>query len=466
VPPARLVESRASPASTPRTTTSRRSSSDSSSSPPSPSSPAQSLNVTHSIVPPRRPAGVRARAASYAGPSTSGSSRNDFFTGNISNESNTSGNNKQYGPPHLPSSLSSISRAFAISTTAATHNSSITLSTLSDPSRTVYPQSPTKQRLAAKRRRKQLSEAGLGRTLFEKVEFSDEKMNWSTHALPSSSVHHVGESTMTDSEREVLAAEVRARLGEQSLSEVTRRKEVRWGTVHIREYKMILGDNPSCIGAPLGLGWEWWVPSITCGRHVGDGRHDENLACRNNSSSLHQAGSSSHTNASTSTRSDSGNSASNDAIANVRTVDQYEKRRGLRLRGNQLKLSPLAREAILKRMGTPQSEIEAASRANYVVQIERNATLAALANTSGNGNGSQWFDAVMKFLRHNGNGNGSGGEDVSRFPGESMLRRTWSEPALVPYSRNHCTNSSDASTCSSGSRGILKHDTKLGVNST
>ena len=417
-----------------------------------------------SNVPPRRPAGLRTRAASYAGPSTSGSSRNDFVTGNSSNESSTSGNNKQYSLPHPPSSLSSISRVFAISTTAAPPNSSITLSTLSDPSRTAYPQSPTKQRLAAKRRRKQLTEAGLDRKLFEKVVLSDEKMNWSTHALPSSSVHHVGDSTMTDSERGVLAAEVRARLAEQGMSEVTRRKEVRWGTVHIREYKMVLGDNPSCIGAPLGLGWEWWVPSITCGRHVGDGRHDANLACRNDSSTLQQAGSSSHTNASIS--SDSGNSASNDV--NVRTVDQYEKRRGLRLRGNQLKLSPLAREAILRRMGTRQSEIEAASTANYVAQIERNSTLAALANNSGSGNGSQWLDTVMKFFRHNGNENGSGGGDggdVSRFPGESILRRTWSEPTLVPYSRNHCANSSDTRTRSSA-RGILKHDNKLGVKST
>jgi hypothetical protein len=119
-------------------------------------------------------------------------------------------------------------------------------------------------------------------------------------------------------------------------------------------------------------------------------------------------------------------------------------------------------------MGTRQSEIEAASTANYVAQIERNSTLAALANNSDSGNGSQWLDTVMKFFRHNGNENGSGGGDggdVSRFPGESILRRTWSEPTLVPYSRNHYANSSDTRTRSSA-RGILKHDNKLGVKST
>lgn len=433
--------------------------------PPPPLSPPPSPSLDGIDMLPPRPT-MRTRSASYAGPSSSSSSvHNGFYSGNKCSNSKSKSNSTR---SHLPPSLSSISQVFSISSATRPPSSSITRS---DPSRTAYPLSLTEQKAAAKRRQKQLSESSLGRTLFEKVTLSDEKLNWSTHALPSSSVHHVGDSTMTGSERDALAQEVRARLAVQSLTEEKITKELRWGVVEVREYKMILGDNPSCIGAPLSLGWEWWVPSVTSGRRIGDGRHDITSPTRNSGRSdsddtWTSTTSTEHPGLSSSHHVSSSHEEDNvycpkSTEANVRTVDQYEKRRGLRLRGNQLKLTPLARDALLRRMGVPQSEIEEASRANYVAQIERNTTIATLVNDGGNG--VQWLETVINFFRHGNSGGGggrNGGGGDGKFAHGRMLRRTWSEPNLVPYSRNRCVSSS-AEEAWNG-KGIMKHDGELG----
>ena len=384
---------------------------------------------------------IRARSASYSGPSASGSPFFSTSTDAIHNNLRSSSYSGAFVSTCSSLALSSFFHcttsgpgAVPLTPSKSTMPSSgsISLTTPSDPSRAAYPQSgsETMRHAAAKRRKKQLDDTSLGRRLFEKVPLShDERMNWSNHAIPASSIHHL---TLTDSERSVLGEAIRAELKED---EKRTNKHLRFGHVYIREYQIILGDNPSCLGAPLSIGWEWWVPPVTRGCAVGDGRH--NIGVRSS-----QGTSSTSSPLAESKQQSDRDSKDMENHCVERTVDEYEKRRGLRLRGNQLKLSPLAREALLRRIGVPQSEINDASRANYFAQIERSKTIEAFSREHGKmsmfttGLQDMFGGFVKMFGRRTNNskgvdvgrGNGTGHEkgvtDIRR------LRRTWSEPIL------------------------------------
>lgn len=387
---------------------------------------------------------IRARSASYSGPSTS---EPPFFSSSTADVHNI--RSSSYSGAFVSSGLA-LSSFFHFTTggpavvpltpsnSTMPSSGNISLTTPSDPSRAAYPQSvsETMRHAAAKRRMKQLDDASLGRRLFDKVPLSQERLNWSTHALPASSIHHL---TLTDSERSVLGEAIRAELNEY---EERPNKHLRFGHVHIREYQIILGDNPSCLGAPLSIGWEWWVPPITSGCAVGDGRHNIGVhSSQATSSTSLTFAESKHQQELMQCNRDS-NEMEGRCVE--RTVDEYEKRRGLRLRGNQLKLSPLAREALLRRLGVPQSEINDASRANYFAQIERSKTIEAFSREH-DGKMSMFttglqdmFEGFVKMFarqpnnnskgvgvgRGNGTGHEKGGTDIRR------LRRTWSEPIL------------------------------------
>lgn len=384
----------------------------------------------------RRPQRIRARSASYSGPSTS---EPPFFSSSTAAVHNirsssyseafvSSGSKRSFfhfttgGPAVVPLTPSN-------STMPSSGN--ISLTTPSDPSRAAYPQlgSETMRHAAAKRRMKQLDDTSLGRRLFDKVPLSqDERLNWSNHALPASSIHHL---TLTDSERSVLGEAIRAELKED---EKRQNKHLRFGHVHIREYQIILGDNPSCLGAPLSIGWEWWVPPITSGCAVGDGRHNIGVhSSRATSSTILPFAESKHQQELMQSNRDS-NEMEGRCVE--RTVDEYEKRRGLRLRGNQLKLSPLAREALLRRLGVPQSEINDASRANYFAQIERSKTIEAFSREH-DGKMSMFttglqdiFGGFVKMFVRRDNSKGAGTGHEKGVTDIRRLRRTWSEPIL------------------------------------
>ena len=390
---------------------------------------------------------IRARSASYSGPMVSESVfsssctngvhnlRSSSYSGTFARSNLTLGSffNCTSGPCVVPLTPSNIGSTMSSS-------GSISLTTPSDPSRAAYPQaSETMRHAAAKRRKKQLDESSLGRRLFEKVQLSqDERISWSNHALPASSIHNM---SLTASERNILAEDIRARLEEESKERPNKR--LRFGRVHIREYQIILGDNPSCLGAPLSIGWEWWVPPVTSGCFVGDGRHDIGVRGSREISStgLHVPSSEGRQNQNELL---DGDQDSTDAEVDCveRTVDEYEKRRGLRLRGNQLKLSPLAREALLRRIGVPQSEINDAARANYFAQIERSKSIEAFSRED-DGKMSMFttglqdmFGGLVKMFARRGNngkgvGRGSGtGDHEHKVRDIRRLRRTWSEPIL------------------------------------
>mmetsp|Transcript_42201 Transcript_42201/g.128032 ORF Transcript_42201/g.128032 Transcript_42201/m.128032 type:complete len:304 (-) Transcript_42201:74-985(-) len=122
-------------------------------------------------------------------------------------------------------------------------------------------------------------------------------------------------------------------------------KTVAFSTVQVREYSICLGDNPACTsGPPLSVSWDYCQPRCE------------------------------------------------------KDVTEYEKRRGPRLRGHQLKLPPEARRVILQRLGESDESMERVAEELSAIQIGRALTVEENESTKLTGMGLK-VDNLRQFLK-------------------------------------------------------------------
>jgi hypothetical protein len=107
-----------------------------------------------------------------------------------------------------------------------------------------------------------------------------------------------------------------------STTDEVRTTKISFGAIHVREYEVIVGDNPDVrVGPPISLGWRFI-------------QHDDE------------------------------------------TIDDYEKRKAERPRRPNLRLSSITRKNLLSNVfGVPEEEIRSAEKENQKIQRQRQATV-------------------------------------------------------------------------------------------